>query len=244
MHDPAFDSETTGQAPEFDEAPPEFGLIDVVEAFTAMRHEWRGQTKESRAAIEAIGAAVDAIGGLEAKLTAVVAEGTQDESRKFVELIADADHHLSRASDGALQADAHRRSREEADLHAIDSYFDGMSAVARWFARPLLKFVKQQLRPEDKATENPATEGLNLVLARLRRSMKEHRIERIETLGQPFDGQTMNAIGTLETEQHPPGHVAEQLSAGYRWRGDLLRFADVRVAAARRAEHDGQPIHD
>jgi molecular chaperone GrpE len=62
--------------------------------------------------------------------------------------------------------------------------------------------------------------------------MQDCKIERVETLGQPFDGHTMNAIGTLETTDQPPGCVAEQLSPGYVWEGRLLRFADVRVSAA------------
>jgi molecular chaperone GrpE len=68
------------------------------------------------------------------------------------------------------------------------------------------------------------------VLARLRRSMKELRIERIETQGQPFDANIMNAIGTIESSEYPSGHVAEQFSPGYRWQGQVLSFADVCVA--------------
>ena len=60
--------------------------------------------------------------------------------------------------------------------------------------------------------------------------MHEVGIQRIDVLGQPFDGTTMNAIGTLETTEVPAGHVADQISPCYVWKDGVLRFADVRVA--------------
>jgi molecular chaperone GrpE (heat shock protein) len=49
-------------------------------------------------------------------------------------------------------------------------------------------------------------------------------------LGKPFDGTTMNAIGTVESTTIAAGYVAEQISPCYRWKSAVLRFADVRVA--------------
>jgi molecular chaperone GrpE len=69
-----------------------------------------------------------------------------------------------------------------------------------------------------------------MVLARLRHAMREQGIERLEVMGQPFDADTMHAIGTTASTEFPAGCVAEQLSPAYRWHGQLLRFADVRVA--------------
>ena len=223
----AASEETTAEA----DAPPEFGLVDVIEAFTAMRHEWRGQTKESRALAEAVQAAVTNIQELEAKLLAQTAAGSADESRRLVELIVDTDNHLTRALDATTQSEANRRLRDAADAQAMRQYFNGMHGIARWFARPLLTFVEEQHQAKTQTAEHPAVAGLNLVLATLRRMMKEHQIIRIDTLGQVFDAELMNAVGTVAAQDCPSGHVAEQLSPGYRWRGRLLRFADVRVAS-------------
>ncbi|MCP4512080.1 MAG: nucleotide exchange factor GrpE [Fuerstiella sp.] len=60
--------------------------------------------------------------------------------------------------------------------------------------------------------------------------MDENEIERLDTLSLPFDAEVMNSIGTIESADLPPGHVGQQLSPGYRWRGNLLRFADVRIS--------------
>ncbi|MCH7729581.1 MAG: nucleotide exchange factor GrpE [Planctomycetes bacterium] len=214
-----------------EDAPPQFGMVDVIEAFTAMRHEWRGQTKESRAVAESIQAAVTNIQALEAKLLAQTASSSTDEARKLAELIADIDNQLTRTVAAVIQSETNRRQRDESEAKAIQQTFKGMNVIGRWFARPLLKFVTEQRHAKEQSSEHSAVEGLNLVLARLRRTMKEHQIQRLDVLGQTFDAETMNAIGTLETKDYPTGQVAEQLSPSYRWRGRILRFADVRVAS-------------
>jgi len=217
---------------------PQFGAVDIVEAFTAMRHEWRGQTKESRLLAEQIQTAVTNIQSLESKLRAGVADAQEeghraDETSKIkplVLLITETDHQLSRATSAIAQWEATRRSRVEADQRSVEHYFAGMNPLARWFARPLLTFITGQHSALEASAENPAIEGLNLVLARLRRVMKEQGIERLDTLGREFDANTMHAIGTIVTTDYSAGSVAEQLSPAYLWQGRVLRFADVRVA--------------
>lgn len=215
-----------------DAAPPQFGIVDMVEAFTAMRHEWRGHTKESRALAEQIQAAVANLKSLEAKLLAVADSRPEEPSpsKPLAQLIAETDHQLSRAATALAHWETTRSLRETADARAIERYFAGMSAISRWFARPLLTFIAEQRPVQEATAQDPAVEGLNLVLARLRRAMSEHRIERFDTLGQPFDATTMHAIGTIDSQDCPSGYVAEQLSPAYRWQGQILRFADVRVA--------------
>lgn len=215
------------------EEPPQFGVVDIVEAFTAMRHEWRGQTKESRDLAEQIQATMTTLQDLETKLLNRVAQSSspaRDELKKLAQLIAETDHQFTRAVQAIEQAETHRRLRDEEQANAMAQSIARMSAVARWFARPLLNHLAAHTTVQKPTGENPGLDGLNLVLARLRRSMKELEIDRVETVGRPFDGTTMNAIGTMESPEHPSGHVAEQISPCYRWQGQVLRFADVRVA--------------
>lgn len=200
MNDSIFQRELSGEQsrgedPSRDKAPPQFGAVDIVEAFTAMRHEWRGQTKESRALAEQIQAAVANLQSLETKLLDRAADSRPDDSdagRQLVMLIVETDHQLSRAVAAVGQWEKNRRFREEADAKAVDLYFAGMSRVARWFARPLLTFIAEQRGVQSPAVENPAIEGLNLVLARLRRAMYEQGIERLDdAAGEAFDATTM-----------------------------------------------------
>ena len=106
-----------------------------------------------------------------------------------------------------------------------------MSGLARWFARPLLTLLAYHRPAREPVKDDPALEGLNMVLARLRRMMREQSIERLDVQGEPFDAETMHAIGSVAATDCPSGHVAEQMTPAYRWRGKLLRFADVRVAS-------------
>lgn len=196
-----------------------------------MRHEWRGQAKEGRALAEQLETAVTSIRSLESKLLACVADNRTDDSAKpLVELIVETDHQLARAAAAIEQWELNRRLREAAEAKAVDHCRDGMSRLARWFARPLLEIISIQRGAQGPVGEHPAIEGLNLVLARLRRAMQEQCIQRIDVAGQPFDAATMHAIGVVASADCPAGHVAEQLSPAYSWQGRLLRFADVRIA--------------
>lgn len=213
---------------------PQFGAVDIVEAFTAMRHEWRGQTKESRAVAEQIQAAAASIQSLESKLLAGIAERKSDEApeaKRLALLIVETDHQLSRAVAALGQWEATCRMRTAAKAKAVEQCIAAMNGVARWFARPLLTLLAGQHSAQGPTEEHPALEGLNMVLARLRRMMREQGIERLDVLGHPFDANTMHAIGAVASTEYACGHVAEQLSPAYRWRDQLLRFADVRVAS-------------
>ena len=251
MNDPIFRQPSISE-PSSENEPPQFGALDIVEAFTAMRHECRGQTKESRALAEQIQAAVTSIESLEAKLLASLADtqnkqvkagqvgsSSGEQAKPLVQLITEIDHQLSRAVAAIEQWETKNRLRADADFQSIERYFARMNGVARWFARPLLNFVTEQSSAKTASPKNPAIEGLNLVLARLQRAMNEQEIERIETLGQPFDADTMYAIGTVDATDYSAGSVAEQLSPAYRWQGRLIRFAEVRIAQATSESVDG-----
>jgi molecular chaperone GrpE len=229
--DPADEPSQYGTVPSSEEVP-QFGAVDIVEAFTAMRHEWRGQTKESRALAERLQAAAANIQALESKLLAVVADrGPDAEARPLALLIAETDHQLTRAVTAAEQWEAERRRREEADAKAVEACVAAMSGAARWLAHPLLTLLAAQRSAHAADEGHPTLEGLNMVLARLRRMMREQGIERLDVQGEPFDADTMHAIGAVAATDFPPGHVAEQLSPAYLRHGEILRFADVRVAS-------------
>jgi len=184
---------------------------------------------------EQIQAAVTNIQSLELKLQAGPQDRGSDSEEghgigPLVLLITDTEHQLSRAISAIAQWESTRQSRREADQKSVEQFFAGMSPLARWFARPLLTFIAGQHSALETSAENSAMTGLNLVLARLRGTMKEQAIERLDTLGQEFDANIMHAIGRIVTKDYPAGHVAEQLSPAYLWQGRVLRFADVRVA--------------
>lgn len=211
---------------------PQFGAIDIVEAFTAMRHEWRGQAKESRQLIELVQAAVQRLESLEAKQRSPTDPShieSSEEMKRWTRLVVDNDYQLSRAIEAIGQAEHRRMTSEVAQQDALADRFAAMNPLARWFARPLRDFWLEQCAKQ-ASHKHSLLEGLNLMAARSRVAMQELGLERIDVLGMPFDGTLMNAVGTVPSRDYAPGHVAEQLVPCYRWNGQLLRFADVRVA--------------
>lgn len=230
----AFSSESSaGKDHDSDQSSPQFGAIDIVEAFTAMRHEFRGQTKESRALAEQIQVAAANLKLLESSVIASAngsASADAKVAKDLVLLIVETDHQLSRAVTAITQFEEARQKRELADAKSLDHFVAGMSQLARWFARPLLAFLAEQRASTTTDSKHPGIEGLNMILSRLRRMMHEQNIDRLDILGKPFDAEMMNAIGSVASTEFASGEVAEQLSAAYYWQDKLVRYAEVRIA--------------
>lgn len=74
-------------------------------------------------------------------------------------------------------------------------------------------------------------DGLALVEYQLRRALDAQRITEVSAEpGQPFDPAHHQAIGEVETDQHPAGHIVTVLQRGYEATGLLIRPALVQVA--------------
>jgi molecular chaperone GrpE len=94
-------------------------------------------------------------------------------------------------------------------------------------------------------------EGVALVDYQLRRALETQGItETPAEVGQPFDPARHQAVGEVETDQHPEGHIAVLLQRGYEVAGVLLRPALVQLArtpstpeatASQPAEESGKP---
>lgn len=75
-------------------------------------------------------------------------------------------------------------------------------------------------------------EGLKMVLRQLEDALSTVGIQRISALGKPFDPSEHEAVQHIQTSDVPPGAVAQELRAGYRWQDRLIRPALVVVAKA------------
>ena len=60
--------------------------------------------------------------------------------------------------------------------------------------------------------------------------LKQAGVTRIETAGQPFDPAVMLAVTAEPDASRPPQTVLEEVAAGYRRHGELLRAAQVKVS--------------
>lgn len=85
--------------------------------------------------------------------------------------------------------------------------------------------------PEDPKLKG-LLEGISLVMRQFRDALARLGIERVESVGQPFDPSRHEAIQHLETNDFPPGCIAAEVQPGYIQGDRLVRAAMVVVAKA------------
>lgn len=77
---------------------------------------------------------------------------------------------------------------------------------------------------------SPLAQGMQMILSQAHAWMKSEGLERIKTLQATFDPAIHEAVGAIESENHGPGMIVEEVRSGYRWSDRILRPAGVIVA--------------
>jgi molecular chaperone GrpE len=127
---------------------------------------------------------------------------------------------------------------------------------SRWFGKPApvdLTALKERLaahlqleRLKRQERARRATEGVERVrqllaslatgytmsLQRVERTLRQHGLEPIAAVGQPFDPETMEVVEAVAGSGRPDSEVLDEVRRGYLWNGRVFRFAQVRVAKA------------
>ena len=73
------------------------------------------------------------------------------------------------------------------------------------------------------------TKGFHHIKDQLCEFLKKEGIERIETVGKPFDPNTMEAVGDVPADEKGSGVAKEELQRGYTLHGKIIRVAKVKV---------------
>ena len=200
---------------------PDAGRVDLftlVGQFTALRHEVNLQTRAARTAVEQT-----------AETLRLVAPPVHPDAaaRPLVKALIDI-------------ADALRLG-----LHEVESVRAKVAArlapppapappPAGWWAR-----VTGRPAPPPAGTDAPddwpartlagVADGYALSVRRADRALAEAEVEAVPCVGLPFDPDTMEVVAVVTTIDRP-GRVVEEVRRGYRWRGALVRPAQVKVA--------------
>jgi molecular chaperone GrpE len=75
--------------------------------------------------------------------------------------------------------------------------------------------------------------GLQMIMEQFRTQLRRYGAERILIQkGMAFDPEIHEAVLHLPTRDWPPGSVIEEVSAGFRLKGRMVRAARVVVAAS------------
>ena len=180
---------------------PDMDLATLVAAFTALRHEVNLQTKATRAQAEQFAQTLE---GLKQP------EGDNDAARPLVAALTEAFDTLART---AAEVE---RLRETA------------VAPASSFWQRLFGARESETILADRLAA--AATGLRMSERRVERLMAEVGVVPMTTIGQPFDPETMEAVEAIADTSRDSGTVVDEVRRGYRWRGRVFRFAQVRVA--------------
>ena len=110
------------------------------------------------------------------------------------------------------------------------------ATAARSGKREIMLQLLEVLDDFDRALQHvddapsSVSEGLQLLHRKLLGMLEAQGITPLQSLGETFNPELHDAIGSVESEEVEPGTVAEEMQRGYRWGDDVLRPARVRVA--------------
>ncbi len=82
--------------------------------------------------------------------------------------------------------------------------------------------------PKELETDNWA-QGIKQIEKQFENILFDNGLERIESIGQEFNPQIHEAVEEIESEK-PAGTVVEEILSGYKYSGEVLRPAKVKVA--------------
>ncbi len=95
---------------------------------------------------------------------------------------------------------------------------------------PVLDNLERALDAPDVGTDDRFREGIEIVRRQFRDILTKAGLHEVKALGLEFDPHVHEAVGRVETTDHPEGEILEVYQKGYFFKDRLLRPALVNVA--------------
>lgn len=118
------------------------------------------------------------------------------------------------------------RKRQERERQEYREYAAG-SVVEQFL--PVLDNFALALKADGSAEQ--LRSGVSLIVKQMEDVLRQLQVTAVPAVGEVFDPRVHEALGTVEREDIPDQHVAEEIRRGYKMRDRLLRPALVRVAS-------------
>jgi molecular chaperone GrpE len=143
---------------------------------------------------------------------------------EFDRLKAERDQLLDRLA--RLQAEfENARKRAERERVADRDYATGK--VVEQFLPVMDNF---ELAFKASASAEQLRSGVELIMKQMEEILRQLQVTPIPAVGEPFDPRLHEALGSVDRDDMPDQHVAEEVRRGYKLRERLLRPALVRIA--------------
>jgi len=149
----------------------------------------------------------------------VTAEPTEVER-----LTAERDQLLDRLA--RLQAEF-ENARKRAERERAENRDFVTGSVVEQFL-PVLDNFELALKSTGAAEQ--LRDGVGLIVKQMEEVLEKMQVKAVPAVGEAFDPRIHEALGTVERDDVPDQHVAEEVRRGYKIRERLLRPALVRVA--------------
>ena len=118
------------------------------------------------------------------------------------------------------------RKRQERERTEFRDYAVG-SVIEQFL--PVIDNFELALKAQGSAEQ--LRTGVELIVKQMEEILRQLQVQPVAAVGQEFDPRHHEALGTVEREDLPDQHVAEEVRRGYKLRDKLLRPALVRVAS-------------
>lgn len=215
---------------------PDVGMLPLFGAFSALRQELKLQTKSARGLEEIVQSAVR---GLDSAVQQFHATRSREQetlvvaTKPFVESLLDCHEALLRAQRAfeTLQK-SQLLSLPQVVGTCLDRQFVKLSRwrqkfVYDWY-RQMRQAAMDAVGQEVHADVERLIQGFGMIIVRMNRALRDHKVRRIDCLGLRVNPAEM-AVVELVDAGAPPETVVEEIRPGYYWNDSVLRFAEVKA---------------
>ena len=154
-------------------------------------------------------------------------EASRDEARRnydsYLRAVADLENYRKRA----------QREKEELSRYGYDKVLREILPVMDNLERAV------EHAKNEGADNTGLLQGVEMTLTQFGQVLEKFGVKPVAAKGEPFDPSHHEAMGQIESAEHPPNTVVQELQKGYYLHDRLLRPALVMVAKAPPAAQPG-----
>ena len=227
----------------------DFGIIDLVEEFTALRHELKLQTKSGRGLSEQTETVLRRLAAGDRTVPIRRAQGgTGGMGRRQGAALglADLDEALDRGRrvkstgpEGRSRISPRKSLEAALERASRQPVVDPPPTASLVPHERLIEIVRRDGASRHGLFDS-FLEGFGLIQKRLHRLMAAEQIEQIPCEGRAVDPELMTVIEVVDSHRQPAGTVTKELRRGYTWSGRVFRFAEVQACVGPAASEQGQ----